>query len=606
MPKEMLTFDMETEGIAFNPTVRPPRPVGMSYAIGDKKPTYLAWGHSEGNNCDGPGKAKAVLAAAIAEGRPTLCHNAKFDWSVAELHLGIKPPSDPTLVHDTMYSLFLRDPYARSMSLKPSAERVLDMPPEEQDELKAWILRHVPEATPKTYGAFICRAPASIVGPYANGDVERTWKLHQKLYPEVPRAAYQREQKLLPILVRGERRGVRCDVDHLADDLMYYEDVLVWCDNELRRQLRNDHVNLDSGEELANALETAGMVGAWVLTPTGRRSTARDALEAVVTNPHVLRLLRYRNALSHCLSNFARPWLALANQAGGILHPEWNQVRQARDDSSSKGARTGRLSSSNPNFQNPPNEYDIVKPNDELPDLPIMRTYLLPHKGRVWLKRDYSQQELRILAHFSEGRLFDRYQANPRIDAHEETSSLITETTGQTLERKYVKIIGFSVIYGSGTTGLSRQLRVNVSEAKRMKDAYYMALPEVPRLMKDCMARGRAHQPIQTWGGRIYYTEPPTVKNGRTYTFEYKLLNYLIQGSAADNTKQAIIDWDSNRGDGDFLATVHDEINIDAPAKKWKPAMLSLREAMEAVPFDVKMLSDGFTGPSWGKLEECE
>lgn len=602
----MITLDFETQAIVGNPTVKAPAPVGLAYKRNGTKGKYLSWGHPGKNNCDGPGEAIAVIQEAKDRKEPMLFHNGKFDLSVMEQHLGIKPPSDPLLVHDTQYSLFLQDPYAKSLSLKPSAQRVLGLPPEEQDVLKEWILRHVPEATPKTFGAYIAQAPAEIVGPYAIGDVDRTYALHQHLKDYVQTEAYRREQRLLPILVRGERRGIRCDLEKLGSDLEFYEQVLGWCNGEIHRMLRNRNVNIDSGEELADALEVAGMVGQWQLTPTGRRSTARDALEASITHGKMLAMLRYRGALSHCLSNFARPWMAMAQSAGGILHPEWNQVRQTRTETDLKGTRTGRLSSNNPNFQNPPNEYNIAKPQDDLPDLPLMRKYLLPHKGRVWLKRDYSQQELRILAHYSEGRLYRRYQEDPTIDAHAETEQLIRETTGLTLERKYVKITGFSVIYGAGTTGLGRQLKVPTSEAVRMRTAYFTALPEVPKLMRDCQTRGKMGQSIKTWGGREYFTEPPTFKNGRSYSFEYKLLNYLIQGSAADCTKEAAIRWDEIRGDGEFLATVHDEMDIDAPAGAWQKPMAALKEAMESIEFEVKMLSDGFKGPNWATLEACK
>jgi DNA polymerase I-like protein with 3'-5' exonuclease and polymerase domains len=258
-----------------------------------------------------------------------------------------------------------------------------------------------------------------------------------------------------------------------------------------------------------------------------------------------------------------------------------------------------------PGFMNVPNEYEIVVP-EGYPELPIMRTYTLPDEGHVWLKRDYSQQELRIMSSYSEGRLYHRYQENPRIDAHVETSNIITEITGMELPRKHVKITGFSMIYGAGATGLAGQLGISVAEAAMLRSAYFQALPEVRDLMEDCKERGRSGGIVTTWGGRGYPVEPPKIIAGQRRTFEYKLLNYLIQGSAADQTKEAIIRWWPNRGDSRFLATVHDEIDICAPKATAPKAMAALREAMESLEFDVKMLSDGFIGPSWGNLRECQ
>lgn len=597
----MICIDFETEGIAGNPTVRPPRPVGVALKRAGFKARYLAWGHPEGNNCTFE-QARGILADYIYNQTPLLFHNSKFDMAVMEHHMALKV-HNPLLVHDTIFQVFLHDPYADSFALKPSASRILGIPPDEQDLLRAWILGHV-QCKPSEWGAHIAKAPVSIVGPYAKGDVDRTLALYQHLVDKVPLGPYQREQRLRPIVMESEARGVLCSIDKLGTDVKNYEKALRLCEDRVRKLLKAPSVNLDSGEELANALDKAGMITQWVLTPTGRRSTARGALERSVTDPTLLPLLRYRGALTHCLSSFARPWLELAQDYNGRLHPEWNQVRQSKGDSKdAKGTRTGRLSCSKPNFQNPPNEYDITVPRD-YPALPIMREYLVPDEGYVWLKRDYSQQELRILANYSEGRLYQRYQENPRIDAHQEVGALILEHAGVELERKFVKTINFGIIYGTGIPALAAMLGVSTDEAATTKTAYLFALPEVKVLMDTCKERGRNGQTITTWGGRDYLVEPPKIVKGRRWTFEYKLLNYLIQGSAADQTKESIIRWDGDKGNGQFLCTVHDETNIQAPKETWKADMALLRKAMSSIEFDVKMLSDGYVGSSWANLKK--
>jgi DNA polymerase I-like protein with 3'-5' exonuclease and polymerase domains len=123
--------------------------------------------------------------------------------------------------------------------------------------------------------------------------------------------------------------------------------------------------------------------------------------------------------------------------------------------------------------------------------------------------------------------------------------------------------------------------------------------------MRDVQARGRAGIPIRTWGGRIYFSEPPKEINGVLRDFAYKLLNYLIQGSAADQTKQAINDWEDSRDwKAVFLATVHDEINISVPAEEAAAHMRTLQIAMDADRFDVPMRSEGFIGPNWHDIVE--
>jgi DNA polymerase I-like protein with 3'-5' exonuclease and polymerase domains len=597
----MWVIDFETDAIVGNPTVRPPKPVGVATKRPGYKSRYFAWGHPDGNNCTYE-QARAHLLEIKAQRVPVLFHNAKFDLSVMREHMGIE--FDPALVHDTMFLIFLTDPYADTFSLKPSSERILGWAPDEQDDVRRWVLNHVP-CKPSEWGAHIAKAPVSLVAPYARGDVDRTLALYNHIYPKLDdTAAYDRERQLLPILIESEQHGVKLHMEKLGDDLILYEQCLAKVNARLWKLLKNPNVNLDSGEELADALDKAGLVSQWILTPTGRRSTSRDNLEAAIANPDMLALLRYRGALAHCLGSFMRPWVELGEEYNGRLHPEWNQVRQNRGKDS-KGTRTGRLSGMKPSFMNVPNEYDLIIPEGCM-ELPFMRTYTVPDEGNVWLKRDYSQQELRVLAHYTEGALYERYLKNPRIDAHEETGALITELAGLELPRKYVKITGFSMIYGAGIPSLSQQLGVAIDEAASIKGAYLHALPEVKDLMDECKERGRKGLPITTWGGRDYFVEPPKIIAGRRRTFEYKLLNYLIQGSSADCTKTAIIEWAKDKGNGQFLATVHDEIDIQAPEESWQADMGKLQVAMENIPFDVKMLSDGFIGDSWQNLEKCE
>jgi len=235
-----------------------------------------------------------------------------------------------------------------------------------------------------------------------------------------------------------------------------------------------------------------------------------------------------------------------------------------------------------------------------------MRQYLLPEEGHLWLKRDFSSQEVRILAHFEDGQLCEAYRTNPDLDPHQMARDMILQMRGVDYPRKSIKITGFSIIYGSGVPGLMMQLNSdNYAETANIKAAYLDAMPGVRDLQKEISNVGRSGGSIRTWGGRRYYCEPPKIIDGRTRTFEYKLLNYLIQGSAADQTKQSIIDWEQRRSsDTVFLATVHDEINISAPKDDIERQMSILREEMNKPRMDVPFTSEGFVGPNWFDIEE--
>lgn len=602
----MIVLDTETDPIVGNPVANPPCAHGMSYIIPGYDPGYLHW-RTDKATCRWS-EAADFIDRILNSGDDLLFHNAPFDISVLKAEFPLAPWHllKKERVHDTMFQLFLADPYAPTLSLKPSAERYLGMAPAERDLLTEWIVSHVPEATRKTAGAYIVRAPVDLISPYAIGDVQRTLGLYEYLKDRVPQEPYDRERFLMPILMEGSRRGMRVNRPALEACLDRSMAALKAADDMVRATLQAPGLDVSSGLELVRACESIGLVreDQWVRTPTGEKSTAKDNLEAVIPDPRLLSLLKYRSSLSTCISTFLTSWLELSTK-DGRLHPEWNQVRNHEGSGGKKfGTRTGRLSCSNPNLQNVPTEFDQEIPA-ELPPLPLMREFLLPEEGHFWLKRDFSGQELRWAAHFEDGPLLQAYQANPSLDPHQLTKERILEMLGKDFDRKHVKITGFQIIYGGGVPAISTNVGCSQAEAKEFKDAYFTAMPGIRELSKDTTRRGRAGEPIKTWGGRYYYREISTKFPDRD--FSYKLLNYLIQGSAADQTKQAIIDWEATRYPGSkFLATVHDEVNISVPMDEWQDHMEHLRETMDAPRGDCPMRSEGFVGVNWHEIEACK
>lgn len=626
-----ITIDFETDAIVGNPVVTPPHPVGCAFWVPGQEPFYLDWGHpefAEGDprypkgskrNCSWD-KAHGYLQKVVESGEDLLFHNAGFDLSVLNSAFCNARwnwfDNNWRRIHDTMYLLFLADPYSTTLSLKPSAERYLGKPPIEQSELFDWICAYVPGATRGTAGAYISKAPGDLVAKYAIGDVVRTRQLfdllHAKIVEDGMEGAYDRERRNFPTLLSATRRGIRIDRDTLEWHTDVYGQCLEVATDALAGRLGCSGYDLTDESLFADALERSGAVTEWTLTPKSKkRSLAKDNLKIVI--PEVKVLMEYKSALETCLQTFMRPWLELS-AADGRLHPNWNQVKQPKEGGNpfkQKGTRTGRLSSDSPNFQNVPTEFTdsfgkALAVPDGLHPLPFMRRYCLPEVGHVWLKRDFSSQEIRILAHFEDGALAEAYRLNPALDPHTMAQELITAIVGLTYARPEVKITGFSIIYGTGATGLSIQLGRSIQESAQIKSAYLTAMPGVRELQRDVQARGKSGQPIRTWGGRVYYAEAPKVIDGRIRDFAYKLLNYLIQGSAADQTKESIAEWEENRQYHDiFLATVHDEINISAPKEYAVESMATLKRAMEKDRLDVPMLSEGFRGENWHDLEEC-
>lgn len=596
--RKPITLDFETFAINQRPDY-PPRPVGLAIWIPGQKPNYYAWGHSSENNTT-QDKVEGILNYVWDSGRPLLFHNAPFDLEVAQVHFDLPyPPWDR--IHDTMLLCFLNDPYASTLSLKPQADKWLDMPPDEQEELRYWILANIPECrrAKKQWGKYIAYAPGDLVGKYAIGDVVRTRKLFDLIYQKVNKKAYNRERELQPILLKAEQTGVRLATKRLKRDLYTFESTLNILDNSIREILHAPGLDIDKTRHLAAAIDNRGLVDEWPLTPTGQRSVAAKVLINVCKDKELTSLLMQRGRLKTGLRTFGRPWLE--STYNSRMHTHWNQVRN--DESARQyGARTGRLSST-PNFQN--------LPKDPMPGMPHPRSYIIPEKGNVLLGRDYAQQELRILAWKIGGEVAKKYKDKPDLDLHEYARSIIYERFGFTLERKIVKTLAFGLIYGMGARRLADSLGIDYQEAVTFNRSYIDILPG----FKELQNKIKTERAIKTWGGRYYEAEPSITSteispwNGVEVEvierdFAYKLLNYLIQGSAADCTKQAIINY-SKVGSGTFLLSAHDELLIECPKDQLDIEMRRLEESMRDVNFKpIPMLSDGkYSYKNWSEMK---
>ena len=615
-------IDFESQAVQPRPDY-PPRPVGLAIKYPGKPAKYLSWGHPTKNNCT-EADADRALCELWDSDHEVLCHNAKFDLDVAETHFGLAPLPWKR-VHDTMFLLFLHDPHATSLRLKPSAERLLGMPPEERDAVRDWLVDHKVIAANQDPGAFIADAPGDLVGKYAIGDVARTLALYKLLLPKfdkLMRVAYDRERRLLPIMLENERQGMRINLQALSLDCVMYEDALTTVESLLRKKLKAPDLNFDDDKGVGDALFKSEIVTDWVWTKGGngrppQRSVAKANMgQERFNDAGVFRALDYRNRLHTVLSMSMRPWLAQAG-SNGVIYTEWNQTRHT--EGSGGGARTGRMSCSR--FMNITKKFKgHVHPMAKdlggrgralaLPPLPLVRKYILPDKGHQWNHRDYIQQEFRIVAHFEDGELKASYLREPKIDYHEKVAELVL-ATGFEVDRDTAKTGNFADLYGAGVAKLAQSLGVTLEAAGALRSAIRKAVPGVAILRNVLTRMGRAGEPIRTWGGRLYYVEPPRVlktgaRAGQEATFEYKLLNYLIQGSAADCTKEAIIRYHALKRDSRMLVTVHDEINISAPEGSLEGEDEALRTAMESVEFDVPMLSDRKVGASWGTLKETK
>jgi len=661
------TVDFETHAIR-DPMSRPrhpPAPIGVSVKDFGKPSVYYAFAHLRGNTHT-YAEARAALMRAWANPDGILCHNGKFDYDVAVTHMGM-PELPWHQIHDTMFLLFLDDPQSSNLGLKESAARILGMAPEEKDAVKEWFLANQPlwtphvrapkkkskkpekEAKPRRtrpkshagVGTWVAPGdvaahypyvPPAILGPYANGDTDRTEALFRRLWPSVMARgmgnAYDRERRLMPALLRSERGGVRVDLPRLRADVIRYRAVLARVTAWIAQRIGvAPDFGLD-GDGFVPALVAAGLadVSKMGLTPGGKVRTNKEAITAGVADGQLAAMIQYRAQLKTCLNTFLETWLVQASLSQGFIHTSWNQVRGA-----GIGARTGRLSST-PNFQNIPKEFAPIFEGDvsrdklalpeyaylrgracplrDLPPLPLCRSYIIPHApDHVLIDMDYTQQEIRILAHFEAGSLRDQYLENPWIDFHDTARAAIKEILHKDYPRRIVKNVNLGIIYGQGIASLAQKNDASYDETKDLKSAIYNLYPGLKEQYDDARAfsqekrdaLGRVvkpRQPFVTWGGREYFAEKPIVKNNKVISFDYKLVNARIQGSAADCTKEAAIRLDASitklgkRGVWHFVLQVHDSILMSVPRADYEPAREVLRQCMESVEFSVPMLTE--------------
>lgn len=633
-----ITVDFETHPIFPRPNY-PPRPV--SVAIWDnleKNPEFWAWGHPSQNNCSFE-QARERLRDVWKSPRGILCHEAGFDLDVAESHFGLPfPPWHK--IHDTIFLLFLADPNSESIALKPSAERYLSWPQEDQEALQKHFkeaidaeVRRVRERglrlkeglpvwmqevrrSPRKWEKWICKLPGDLGADRAIGDVRRTRALFEAFYARSE--AYDRERRLLPVRIQMERRGVPVDTKGLESDLVSGEKSIERIDSWLRERLDDPALDVQKRGQLAEALEKARygeewLIDEWILTKSGAPALNHEDLRAVCKDRAIVDVLRLRNILKTQVSTFVVPWLNQARETNGRFHVHFNQVRATSARRGRQlGARTGRLSS-DPNLMNVPEAQPLLADTPEAYEeackiseallVPVPGTKLLDLRARIRAPagfllgaNDYSQQEMRLLAHFAKSRspLMRAYLADPRTDAHSFVRSLVVPRLGREISHRNIKAVNFGVLFGEGIRLLAHKLECGNEEASAIRNACKRATGA-----GDLDREIQAAQKVVTLGGRECPVEPPSIINGRVQNWGYKLLNTLIQGSAGDQLKEAMIRVDEAHS-GCLLLSVHDELVWEAHENFAPRLVESISKIMsEAFRLRVPVIADGTTGFTW-------
>lgn len=603
----LVQVDFETAAIQSRPDY-PPMPVGVAVSGKGIGPKYMAWQHPNENNCT-KAEAVAILTKLWKDPNVELVfHNAKFDLAVAKERLGIEPPP-AARVHDSMIAAFLVDPHTPSLALKSLASSWLSITPDARNDLRAWIVENVSEARrAKTkWGAYISKAPGGLVGRYAKEDVKLSGLLLKHCTDQFDAGlweAYRREIELMQVLLYTEPEGVSVNLEALENDCKHWELAVAKVERALCRRLGVKDLNFDAPDDVATALENAGLVTNWVLTQKGFRSVSAESLAVCLTDQQVAKGIAYRSVATTCLNTFMINWRNTARATNGRIMPSWQQTR----GDAGYGARTGRLSCT-PNLMNIPIHLESINNGrwKGWPELPVVRRYLIADgPDEIIIDRDFNSQEMRIFAHYEDGALLKAYHADQWLDSHMLVTEKINGILRANFSRRAGKTLNFGMLYGEGKAKLAQALGVDIDEARKILNAYFELFPGAKDLIEDMRARSQAGMPIRTLGGRRYYCEPPRIVNGKTRTYDYKLINYLVQGSAADWTKQSIINYFKHpKRRGRWILSVHDQNTASVKKKIWEREMEVLKESMDgALKLDCPMLSNGAVGPNFFDLED--
>ncbi len=574
---ELFAFDTETTSLNYLNA----RIVGVSFSVRPHEAAYVPLAH------DYPGAPDQLNREQVLEqlrplledpARPKLGQHLKYDSHVLANH-GIALRG---IQHDTLLESYVLDSTARH-DMDSLAERHLNLRTIHFEDVAGKGVKQL------TFN----QVSLEQAGPYAAEDADVTLRLHRCLWPRLEsepglRRLYQEiEIPLIDVLARMERIGVRVDAAALRRQSGELAKRL-WELEQQAYELAGETFNLGSPKQLQAILFERLGLPAGKKTATGQSSTAEDVLQELALDYPLPRVILEHRGLSKLKSTYTDRLPQQIHPRTGRVHTSYHQAV----------ASTGRLSSSDPNLQNIP---------IRTPEGRRIRQAFVPEPGWVMLAADYSQIELRIMAHLSgdEG-LLRAFAAG--ADVHRATAA---EVFGVALEavsgeqRRGAKAINFGLIYGMSAFGLARQLGIERGAAQEYVNRYFARYPGVKAYMDDTRRRAAAQGYVETVFGRRLYLPDIRVRNPqRRQAAERAAINAPMQGTAADIIKRAMLAVDRWLQESAFparmLMQVHDELVFEVAEDAVTEAGERIRAAMVAaaelrVPLEV----DIGVGANW-------
>ncbi|HIC8801089.1 DNA polymerase I [Aeromonas veronii] len=575
----LFAFDTETTSLDYMEA----RVVGVSFAIEPGKAAYVPFGHDylgapvQLTEAVVLGKLKPLLEDPA---RLKVGQNLKYDRNVLLNH-GIELQG---IAYDTMLESYVLNSTASRHDMDSLARKYLNAETISFEEIAGKGVKQL------TFNQIELEQAA----PYAAEDADITLRLHQALWgklsvePGLAKVFNEIELPLLPVLARMERLGTTIEPKLLHQQSQEIEVRLAELEKQAH-ELAGQEFNLSSPKQLGEILFTKLGLPIIKKTPKGAPSTAEEVLAELAETYELPRLLMEHRGLAKLKSTYTDKLPLMIKPQTGRVHTSYHQAVAA----------TGRLSSTDPNLQNIPVRNEQGR---------RIRQAFIPSAGYKLVAADYSQIELRIMAHLSGDKGLLTAFAEGK-DIHKATAA---EVFGVALDavttdmRRSAKAINFGLIYGMSAFGLAKQLGIGRAEAQKYMDLYFERYPGVLEYMERTRQQAEAQGYVETlFGRRLYLPDIKSRNAGLRKAAERAAINAPMQGTAADIIKRAMINVDSwIRGIEDesirMLMQVHDELVFEIREEKLEEYIAIIKEKMSAAAeLDVPLLVEAGTGDNW-------
>ena len=574
----LFAFDTETTSLNYMKA----EVVGVSFSVNSGEAAYVPFTHAY------PGAPKQLDRDwALNKLKPLLedskkakvGQNLKYDASVLANHgivlEGIK--------YDTMLQSYVLDSTGTRHDMDSLALKYLDHKTTHFEDIAGKGAKQL------TFD----QIPLEVAGPYAAEDADITMRLHEVFWPKIEkekkliRLFNEIELPLVPVLSRIERKGALLDIDLLAEQSRDLEKRILELEKEAH-EIAGQAFNLGSPKQLGEILFEKLELPVVKKTPKGAPSTAEDVLVELALDYPLPKLLLEHRSLSKLKSTYTDKLPMMVSEVSGRVHTSYHQAVTA----------TGRLSSSEPNLQNIPIRTEEGRR--------IRKAFIAP-SGFALVAADYSQIELRIMAHLSkDAGLLSAF--NEDRDVHTATAAEVFEVDQDAVsgeQRRKAKAINFGLIYGMSAFGLAKQLGLGRNQAQEYIDRYFARYPGV----KDYMDATRevAHEQgfVETlFGRRLYLPEINARNKMRQQAAERTAINAPMQGTAADIIKKAMLNvdrWLLNEDvDASIIMQVHDELVLEVNESILESLIVEVNALMsDAASLDVPLVVDVGYGENW-------